>query len=145
MYSSVCVCVCVCCKLCFLHFLLTRAVTGSLRSFPACRCLHRPKVTFVTSICPLTVAAVTLQSLHAAPTHKTLPFTHFHISHLSCCYQHDIHGWVGLERTHSTLPDKCFVLHVCSLADFVFPEVLHSLEILSKLMITVNLQLNTAK
>lgn len=73
--SSVCMCV----NSYFLHFLLTRVVTGSWCSFPVCRCLQGSKVTVVTSICPLTVTAVTLQPLYPAPTHKTLPLTHFHI------------------------------------------------------------------
>lgn len=49
--------------LCFLHIFLTCTATGSLCSSPAHCWLLRPQFTFVTSTCPKTVTAVTLESL----------------------------------------------------------------------------------
>lgn len=62
------------CKFCFLHFLQSNVVTGSLCSLPVCCCLHRTKVTFVTVVWPLTVEAVTPQSLYTGPTQQNLSF-----------------------------------------------------------------------
>lgn len=62
------------CKFCFLHFLPSSMVTGSLCSFPVCRCLHRTKVTFVTFIWPLTVAAVTPAVTLHSPNSQNLSF-----------------------------------------------------------------------